>query len=97
MQVLEQGKGPDRLAKSGSCRGSDCEKEFDIEMDGKPSRCLSQHPPSVLETLFFPFCLDSVEHYEVEHYGAYLGHLLYFRSQVHEILGAGDKNFPWTF
>ena len=94
MQVLEQGKGPNRLAKSGSCRGSGGEKKFDIKMDGKPSRCLSQRLPSALETLFFPFCLKSVEHYEVEHNGAYLGHLLYFRSKAHDILGAGDKNFP---
>ena len=53
MQVLEQGKGPDRFGKSGSSRGSDCEKHSDIKVEGKPSRCFSRRLPSVLETLFF--------------------------------------------
>ena len=57
MQVLEQGKGPDRFAKSGSCRGSECERNVDIKMDGKPSRYLSRRLPNVLETPFFPSAL----------------------------------------
>ena len=36
-------------------------------------------------------------HYKDEHYGAYLGHLPFLGSKVHDILGAGDKNFPGTF
>ena len=58
MQVLEQGKGPDQFGKSGSSRGSDCEKNFDIKLDGKPSRCFSRRIPSFLETLLFPSALS---------------------------------------
>ena len=58
MQVLEQAKGPDRFGKSGSSRGLDCEKNFDIKLDGKPSRCFLRRLPSVLKTLFFPCALS---------------------------------------
>ena len=57
MHVLEQGKVSNGFGKSGPSKGSDCEKDLDIKMDGKPSRGLSPCLPSVLETLFFPSAL----------------------------------------
>ena len=45
----------------------------------------------------FPFCLNSLGHYEDGQYGAYLGHLPFQWRKAHDILGAADKDFPGTF
>ena len=94
MQVLEQGKGPTVLQNLDLVGVQMVRRSSISRWTGSLADVSPQRLPSVLETLFFPFCLKSVEHYEVEHHSAYLGHLLYFRSKVHDILGAGDKTLP---